>query len=136
MSGRQWVAVIDDDDSLRRSIIRLLKSVGIDAHGFSSAEDFLDRPEGPEPSCAVVDLYLGHGMNGYELKERLDADKSTLPIIFMTAQVELPVRMMADQEAMSSIMRKPFRKEELLARLTPMIDILREAYAPAVTEGR
>jgi FixJ family two-component response regulator len=132
MSVRQWVAVIDDDDSLRRSIVRLLRSVEVDAHGFGSAEEFLDRLEGSEPACAIVDLYLGTGLNGYDLKERLERDGRALPIIFMTAQAELPIRMQEDQTAVASCLRKPFARDQLIARLAPMIDALRDAQAPSV----
>lgn len=132
MSARQWVAVIDDDESLRRSIVRLLRSVSVDARGYGSAEEFLDRADGSEPVCAVVDLYLGTGLNGYELKERLERDGRTLPIIFMTAQAELPIRMQEDQAAVASCLRKPFAKDQLIARLAPMIGALRDAQAPSV----
>jgi FixJ family two-component response regulator len=137
MSARQWVAVIDDDESLRRSILRLLRSVDVDALGFGSAEEFLGRADGSEPACAVVDLYLGAGLNGYELKERLECDGRALPIVFMTAQEELPIRMQEDETALAACMRKPFDKDDLIARLAPMIDALRDTRAPTVgPEGR
>ena len=131
MSARQWVAVIDDNESLRRSIVRLLSSFDVDARGFGSAEEFLDSAHGSEPACAVVDVYLGAGLNGYELKERLEQGGRALPIVFMTAQAELPIRMQEDEAAVASCMRKPFGKDELFARLAPMIDALRDAHAPA-----
>jgi FixJ family two-component response regulator len=130
MSTPQWVAVIDDDESLRRSIVRLLRSVDVDARGFSSAEEFLDHTEGSAPACAVVDVYLGEGLNGYELKERLERDGRALPIVFMTAQAELPIRMQEDEAAVAACLRKPFSKEELIARLAPTIDALRDSRAP------
>lgn len=131
MTARQWVAIIDDNESVRRSIVRLLKSVDVDAHAFGSAEEFLDRADGSEPTCAVVDVYLGKGLNGYELKERLARDGRALPIILMTAQAELPIRMQEDEAAVATCLRKPFDKDDLIARLAPMIDALRQAHVPA-----
>ena len=131
MSAQQWVAVIDDDESLRRSIIRLLRSVDVAVRGFASAEEFLDRSDGVPPTCAVVDLYLGTGMNGYELKERLERDGRALPIVFMTAHTELPIRMQEDEAALINCLRKPFCTEELLARLAPKLDVLRDRAANA-----
>lgn len=131
MNSRQWVAVVDDHDSLRTSIVRLLRSVDVDAMGFASAEGFLDHVATDTPTCAVIDVYLGLGLNGYELKERLERDGRALPIVFMTAQAELPVRMQVDA-ASANVLRKPFSKDELIARLAPMIDALRDSRAPAV----
>jgi len=137
LSARQWVAVIDDHESVRRSIIRLLRSFDVDARGFGSAEEFLDHAEGSAPACAVVDLYLGVGINGYELKERLERDGRALPMVFMTAQAELPIRMQEDEAAVATCLRKPFSTDELIARLAPMIDALRDWRAPTVgLEGR
>ena len=137
MSSRQWVAVVDDHESLRTSIVRLLRTLDIDARGFRSAEEFLDRAEESPPACALVDVYLGVGLNGYELGERLERDGRGLQIVFMTAQAELPVRMQEDEAAVAACLRKPFSREDLVARLAPMIDVLRDARSPAVgIEGR
>jgi len=122
MDGQQWVAVIDDDESLRRSIVRLLRTVDFDARGFGSAEEFLGLVNNDCPTCALVDIYLGHGLNGYELKEQLDATGFAFPIVFMTAQVELPVRMQQDSSAIATCLRKPFGQDDLLRRLAPHLD--------------
>ena len=119
---RGWVAIVDDDDSLRRSLVRLLRSVDIDAQGFASAEDYLARAGAATPACAVVDVYLGAGLNGYELKERLDREGHAVPMVFMTALSELPIRMSDDRAAVASCLRKPFTTEDLLARLLPLLD--------------
>lgn len=117
MSDAKWVSVVDDDESLRAALVRLLRSAGIHARGFGSAEEFLGHTGGSEPACAVVDIHMGEGLNGYELKERLESEGRAVPIIFMTAHAELPVRMLQDADAVASCLRKPFGKEEILARL-------------------
>src|SRR4051812_13490826 len=109
----QWVAVIDDDESLRTSIVRLLRSLDVDARSFASAEAFLNHAEGSAPACGLVDVYLGMELNGYELKERLEHDGRAMPIVFMTAQAELPIRMQEDESAVATCLRKPFAKDEL-----------------------
>ena len=137
MSSRQWVAVVDDHESLRTSIVRLLRTLDIEARGFGSAEEFLDRAEESPPACGLVDVYLGVGLNGYELGERLARDGRELPIVFMTAQAELPVRMQEDGAAVAACLRKPFSREDLITRLAPMIDALRDARSPGVgIQGR
>src|SRR5690349_14778072 len=117
MSEQQWVSVVDDDESLRTALVRLLRSVGIHARGFGSAEEFLGRADGPEPACALLDIHLGTGMNGYELKEQLESEGRAPPIVFMTAHAELPMRMLQDPDAVANCLRKPFDKDELLARV-------------------
>jgi len=117
MSEQQWVSVVDDDESLRTALVRLFRSVGIVARGFGSAEEFLGRPNGPEPACALLDIHLGTGLNGYELKERLESEGRAPPIVFMTAHAELPMRMLQDPDAVANCLRKPFDKDELLARV-------------------
>jgi FixJ family two-component response regulator len=117
MSEQPWVSVVDDDESLRAALIRLLRSVGIHARGFGSAEEFLGHTDAPVPVCAVVDIHMGEGLNGYELKELLETEGKALPIIFMTAHAQLPVRMLQDSSAVANCLRKPFDKDELLGRL-------------------
>ena len=90
MREQPWVSVIDDDASLRAALVLLLRSSGIHARGFASAEDFLGRADGLDPTCVLLDVHLGTGLTGYELKERLESEGRPLPIIFMTAHSELP----------------------------------------------
>jgi len=117
MSEQPWVLVIDDDESLRAALVLLLRSAGIQARGFGSAEEFLGRPDGPDPTCAVLDVHLGTGLTGYELKEQLESEGRALPIVFTTAHSELPIRMSRDADAMANCLRKPFGKDELLTRV-------------------
>jgi len=64
------VYVIDDDDSVRRSLERLLRSVDLDVETFASAQDFLRKPMPDRPACVVLDLRLP-GPSGLELQESL-----------------------------------------------------------------
>ena len=111
MSKQQWVAIIDDDDSLRTSLVRIVEFSGFRARGFSSAEEFLCRPAGPEPTCIVLDIHLGAGLNGFALQERLQADGRAPPIIFMSGEAEPLPGLAAD------FLRKPFAADELIVRV-------------------
>jgi FixJ family two-component response regulator len=85
----EWVAVVDDHDSLRRSLGRTLALEGIYAVMFSSAEKYLDHVAPTPPSCLLLDLQLP-GMSGHELAHFLDrARPSRPPIIFITGHREL-----------------------------------------------
>jgi len=78
------VAVVEDDSNMRRSIQRLLSAQGFAVEGFPSAEAFLSRGADSRVACLVLDIHLP-GMSGVELRRRLTAAGSSLPVIFMTA---------------------------------------------------
>jgi FixJ family two-component response regulator len=78
------VAVIDDDDNLRRSFARLLVAAGMRAVTFQSAEAFLADRDHRQFDCLVLDVQLG-GMSGLELQEELEAAGVVTPVLFITA---------------------------------------------------
>jgi FixJ family two-component response regulator len=78
------ISIIDDDESMRYVVKRLLTSLGFDAYTFASAEEFLQSPRLDDTSCLITDLQMP-GMNGMELQKSLLAQDRHIPIIFMTA---------------------------------------------------
>ena len=86
---RPIVFVIDDDDSVRRSLERLLRSVDLDVETFASAQEFLKRPLPDRPSCVVLDLRLP-GPSGLELQESLIRAGHALPIVFISGHADVP----------------------------------------------
>jgi FixJ family two-component response regulator len=84
MSSRKLVVVIDDDTTMLRSLQRLLNASGFDTELFASAEAFLARTAPRDIACLLLDIHLG-GMSGIELRRRLAASGSTVPVVFMTA---------------------------------------------------
>ena len=79
-----YVAVVDDDESLGRSLGRLLRAAGYLPVIYLSAEDFLSDVKQPRFDCLVLDIQLG-GISGVELSQQLAASGSTAPVIFITA---------------------------------------------------
>lgn len=84
MPARTYVAIVDDDESLCRSLSRLLQQAGLYPMSFPSAEDFLDDPLRAHFRCLLVDIQLG-GMSGIELHQRLIAEGLRMPVIYITA---------------------------------------------------
>jgi FixJ family two-component response regulator len=82
-----YVAVVDDDDSLCRSLSRLLRTAGFQPVSYPSAEAFLEDVKRPRFDCLVLDIQLG-GMSGLELSRRLSAVRDATPVIFITAHEE------------------------------------------------
>lgn len=78
------VALVDDDESVCRSLGRVLRASGIEAIAFHSAEDFLADADRSRFDCLLLDIQLG-GLSGIELSQRLAAEGSTSPVIFITA---------------------------------------------------
>jgi FixJ family two-component response regulator len=79
-----YVAVVDDDESVRRSLSRLLQQAGMQPIGFASAEDLLADSLREHFRCLLVDVRLG-GMSGIELQQRLIAQGVRKPIIYITS---------------------------------------------------
>jgi len=107
------VYVVDDDDSIRRALKRLLRSVGYHALTFASAEEFLEFAPEPGEGCLVLDIRLPK-MTGLELQESLASGGSTYPVIFMTAHDNLQWRERAEKAGVVAYLKKPFSEQSLL----------------------
>jgi len=107
------IAIVDDDDSLRNSLDDLLRSVGFRAHGFSSAEAFLNSPQVHETACLILDVRLP-GMNGLALQRQIVAANWRIPIIFVTAYADDDARARALAAGAVAFLYKPCREEDLL----------------------
>lgn len=107
------VLVIDDDPAFRKSVDRLLRSVGLKAKMFSSASQFLaeDRPIGP--ACIVLDVRMP-GMSGLEFQSELAAADIPIPIIFITGHGDIPMSVQAMKGGAIEFLTKPFRDQDLI----------------------
>ena len=110
---RKLVAVVDDDPSMLRATESLLDAHGLAAITFSSAEEFLCRDQATEIDCLLLDIHL-EGASGFELRLRLTAAGSTLPVIFMTAHDDDGMRRTAVQIGCIAYLRKPFPAHQLI----------------------
>ena len=116
VSTERLIAVVDDDDSFRVALVESLFSLGYDARGFASAEEFL-AVDGPEPyGCIITDIHMS-GMSGFDLKQRLLARDSILPVIMITADAEPELEARAAAVGAVDLLRKPFEAETLTACL-------------------
>jgi FixJ family two-component response regulator len=114
MSGsRSLVYVIDDDESMRRSIKRLLKAHGFEAETFPSADEFLCLPRAARPSCLVLDLSLP-GMSGIDLQKEMERRNLNLPIVFITGHGDIPTSVEAMKGGAIDFLPKPFSSKALI----------------------
>jgi FixJ family two-component response regulator len=107
------VFVIDDDDSVRRSLERLLRSVGLEVLTFSTARDFLAHGFPDRPSCVVLDLRLP-GPSGLELQDSLIRSGNDVPIIFISGHADVPSSVHAIKAGAIDFLQKPFSDQALL----------------------
>jgi len=115
------VFVVDDDADVRAAIAGLLKSVGLRAETFASAQEFLGRARFEGPSCLVLDLRLP-GMTGLEAQHELGRAGIRTPIIFITAHGDIPKAVTAMKSGAVEFLTKPFDDERLLAAIEQALE--------------
>ena len=121
VSKAQIVSIVDDDASVRAAMESLVRSLGFVAFVFESAEDFLRSPRVDDSACLITDVQMP-GMSGLDLQDRLIAQGSRIPIIFITAFPEQTIRSRAEARGALVCLEKPFRGRA-------MIELVRQALA-------
>lgn len=110
------VAIVDDDDSMRRSLERLLQANGFATTVFASAEDFLNSGYGDSASALILDIHLA-GMSGIDLRRHLLAVQPSLPVIFITAHDHEATHAQALALGCVDYLQKPFDVDRLIRAL-------------------
>jgi FixJ family two-component response regulator len=109
----KMVAIVDDDDLMRTALLGLLKSAGLLAQAFASADEFLRSGHQHDTACLITDIRMP-GMSGLELQAQLNADHCRIPTIFITAHGDAKMRMQAMRAGAVEFLAKPFDDEALL----------------------
>ena len=135
------VFVVDDDVSVRESLELLIRNAGWHPEMFESAREFLPKPHALVPSCLVLDISMP-GLDGLELQKRVAADRSDMPIIFITGHADVPKTVQAMKAGAIEFLTKPFSDDALLSaiksalqrseaalRAAGQIRVLQERYA-------
>jgi RNA polymerase sigma factor (sigma-70 family) len=107
------VLVIDDDQGVRDSIGRLLRSVGLDVRLFDSVSAFLNADRPDIASCLVLDVRLP-GRSGLDFQRELSTASIHVPIVFITGYGDIPMSVQAMKGGAIEFLTKPFRDQELL----------------------
>jgi FixJ family two-component response regulator len=110
------VAIVDDDESFRRSVVRLVGSAAYRAETFDSAEDFLERGNLDGTACAILDMRLP-GLNGFDLQRRLITRPRPMPIVFVSAHDDAVMRANTLRAGAVAFLKKPFDDNTLLDAL-------------------
>jgi FixJ family two-component response regulator len=106
------VFVVDDDISVRESLELLIRSEGWQPEVFASAQEFLVHPRTPVPSCLILDVSLP-GLNGLDLQKRIAAERTDMPIIFITGYGDVPMTVQAMKAGAVEFLTKPYSNDVL-----------------------
>jgi len=122
------VFIVDDDRHTRESLSNLIRSAGLSAQTFSSAQEFLAAERPKRPSCLVLDVHLP-GLSGLDLQRELAKAGVKIPIIFITGHGDIPTSVRAIKAGALEFLTKPLNREDLLRAIQQAIardDIARQ----------
>jgi FixJ family two-component response regulator len=105
--------VVDDDESMRKAVSMLLRSMGLRVEVFASAHEFLAFQMPDVPSCLILDVRL-KGQSGLAVQEQIAAGAVRVPIIFMTAHGDIAMSVKAMKAGAMDFLAKPFRDQDML----------------------
>jgi FixJ family two-component response regulator len=106
VTAERVIGIVDDDQSLRTALVRLVRSLGYDARGFASAEEFIDSDAVVGCSCIVTDIQMP-GMSGIDLIQAIAKRRSTIPVIVITARPDPGLKDSALASGAIQFLRKP-----------------------------
>jgi len=132
-TAKPIVFVVDDDVWIRESLQTLLQDEGWQPETFASAQEFLDRPRPLTPNCLVLDVSLP-GLDGLELQKRIAAERTDMPIIFITGHGDIPMSVGAMKAGAIEFLTKPFSDEVLLTAIRQALERSRLALTQQATK--
>ena len=110
------IHVVDDDESLRTAVLRLLDAAGFEARGYASSGDFLLDPLPDRPGCVLLDVRMP-GPSGLDLQEALQRQGVTLPIVFLTGHADVASSVKALKAGAVDFLTKPIDRQTLFEAL-------------------
>jgi len=116
-----FVAIVDDDPSVRRGLERLIRSMGWKTETFASAQEFLARPRTEAPGCLVLDLRLPD-LSGLDLQRRMAELGLETPIVFLTGHGNIPASVQAMKAGAIGFLTKPVDEQDLLRAIQEAVE--------------
>lgn len=116
MSAAPLIHVVDDDESLRTALMRLLTAAGFSARGYESTGAFLLHPPGNGPGCVLLDVRLP-GPSGLDLQDAMREHGIDLPVVFLTGHADVASSVRAMKAGAVDFLEKPVDRHALLGAL-------------------
>jgi len=110
------IHVVDDDESLRAALLRLLDAAGFAARGYASTGEFLLHPLPDRPGCLLLDVRMP-GPSGLDLQAALQRHAILQPVVFLTGHADVPSSVRAMKAGAVDFLEKPVQRDTLLAAL-------------------
>jgi FixJ family two-component response regulator len=117
---RSVIAVVDDEESVRKALSRLMGTAGYDVEAFASGAAFLASAAQHPPDCLVLDLHMP-GMNGFEVQARLSHSAPALPVVVVTGHDIPEARERVLSAGAAAYLRKPLDAGTLLDTIAAAI---------------
>ena len=121
MTKGRTISIVDDDQFVRESLKRLMKSLGYTVSAYPSAAEFLESPCLEKTACLIADIHMP-GMTGIELYGRLVETGRPVPTILITAYPDDDVRARALNDGVVCYLTKPFRENDLVGCVRSALD--------------
>ena len=122
MTAPPLIHVVDDDDSLRSALQRLLAAAGYRVKAYASAGEFLLDPPADAPGCLLLDLRMP-GPSGLDLQEALARHGIRLPVVFLSGHGDLATGVRAMKAGAVDFLSKPVEREPLLAAVARALEL-------------
>lgn len=110
---RSLIAVVDDEEPIRKALRRLLRSAGMDVETYPSGFEFLESLSTRQPNCIVLDLHMPQ-VNGFEVQTRMAESGVTVPVVVITGHDSDETRQQALAMFPAAYLRKPVNDQVLL----------------------
>lgn len=121
------VCIVDDDAAIRRSLVRLVESLGLRARAFATPGELLEWGRlSDEANCLLLDIQLP-GMNGFELYDRFVLARGGTPVIFITGDPRSDTQHRASRVDAVACLEKPFDEIALVGALRRAVDLSLES---------
>lgn len=108
-----WIAVVDDDDAVRRALLRLMRAAGVNARAYAGGAQFLAALDGGHPCCVVLDVHMP-GLSGLEVQARLAAQAPAVGVILITGHQTQAEQALALRHQPLAYLSKPVNDQLLL----------------------
>src|SRR3954463_14520450 len=110
---RELIVIVDDEESIRRALKRLMISAGFRAQSFASGAEFLESLHATRPACVILDLHMP-AMSGFDVQQRLRDEQSVIPVVIITGHDSNEAKESALGAGAIAYLRKPVNDEALL----------------------
>jgi FixJ family two-component response regulator len=126
--SRERIYVVDDEEAVRKALRRLLRSAGFEVADFGSPDEFLDKLDPGSSGCALLDVAMP-GLDGFALQKSLAERDSSLAVVFLTGQGDIPKSVRAMKAGASDFLTKPVEEADLLSAVRQALGRSRAARA-------